>query len=213
MLKKLLTEFIGTFFLIFTVGCVVTGGGAPTSVIAIGIVLMTMVYMGGHISGAHYNPAVTIAMLASKKINANDAGGYLFAQIVAGFAAAYATQFVAGKAFTGPAPGAGVTAPQALVVEILFTFALVLVIFNVAVHKKMANNPMYGFSIGGVIVAAAYAGGPISGGAFNPAVAFGPIMLSGVSEHLWIYLVGPIVGGLLAAGAFTLQTQGDEETA
>jgi glycerol uptake facilitator-like aquaporin len=77
----------------------------------------------------------------------------------------------------------------------------------------MANNPMYGFSIGGVIVAAAYAGGPISGGAFNPAVAFGPIMLSGVSEHLWIYLVGPIVGGLLAAGAFTLQTQGDEETA
>ena len=213
MLKKLLTEFIGTFFLIFTVGCVVTGGGAPTSVIAIGIVLMTMVYMGGHISGAHYNPAVTIAMLASKKINANDAGGYLFAQVVAGFAAAFATQFVAGKAFTGPAPGAGVTAPQALVVEILFTFALVLVIFNVAVHKKMANNPMYGFSIGGVIVAAAYAGGPISGGAFNPAVAFGPIMLSGVSEHLWIYLVGPIVGGLLAAGAFMLQTQGDEETA
>lgn len=211
--KKLITEFIGTFFLILAVGLVNTiGQGSSLTVLAIGVILMGMIYMGRHISGAHYNPAVTLSMLVNKKIAAKEAAGYILIQIVAGFAAAGLTQYLTGQTFA-PNPNIGVDSTKALVTEIIFTFGLVLVIYNVAVAKKMAGNHIYGIAIGFTVVAAALLGGPISGGAYNPAVAIGPTVINSTNggdlNDLWIYLVGPISGALLAGAVFNVQEKDD----
>lgn len=207
-MAKLLTEFIGTFFLVLTICLVILGGGAPTSVIAIGAALIAMIYMGGHISGAHYNPAVTLALCIAKKADWKDLLTYWVAQILGGVAGAFTVTSLLGKS-AQLAPGFQVASTTALTVEILFTFALALVILNVATHKKMAGNHIYGLVIGFMVVAAAYAGGPISGGAFNPAVGIA-LTFQGSLEHLWVYLVGPFVGATLAALVFSVQ---ERETA
>lgn len=207
-MKKLVTEFIGTFFLVFTIGLVVSGA-SPIAVLAIGTVLMVMVYAGGHVSGAHYNPAVSTALLLSKKMPARDYVPYVVSQILGATVAAYVASFVSGKSFA-PMPGDGVSLPRALLVEILFTFALALVVQNVACSEKTKGNCYYGLAIGFTIVAAAFAGGPISGGAFNPAVGIGPTLVhaatgGGSMESLWLYIVGPIVGAVLASLVFQMQ--------
>lgn len=208
---KILTEFIGTFFLVLTIGMVVVGGALPTSVIAIGFALAVLVYMGGHVSGAHYNPAVSLGLFLSGKMSASEFGQYVVAQLLGGFAGAYASYFITGKTF-GPAPAQTASIPQALCVEILFTFMLMLVVFNVAVHEKTKGNSFYGLAIGGTIVAAAYAGGPISGGAFNPAVGIGPNLLNMMIaqapiSHIWIYIVGPCIGAVAAGAVYNMQRE------
>jgi aquaporin Z len=195
-MPKLLTEFVGTFFLVIVVALT----GNP---LAIGALLMVMVYMGGHISGAHYNPAVTVGLLMSGKIKNGDAIGYIVAQLLWAFVAAAVAFWLSGKALV-PMMGAGFDSGQALLVEILFTFALVSVVLNVACTKKTEGNSYYGLAIGFTVLAAAFAGGAISGGAFNPAVGVSPLLFdmvrSGVSHsHLWIYIVWPVVGGVLAS--------------
>ena len=214
-MKKLLTEFIGTFFLVLTIGLVVFANN-PAGVIAIGLSLMIMVYMGGHISGVHYNPAVSTAALLAKKLDAKEYGSYVLCQILGAIGAAFVSYFVVGKSFT-IAPGPGVGPAQALVVETLYTFALALVVLNTACSKKTAGNSYYGLAIGGTIVAAAYAGGGISGGAFNPAVGIGPtivhaVLAGGTFENVWLYIVGPLAGAVLAALVFKLQ-DGEDSTA
>ncbi|MBX3097134.1 MAG: aquaporin family protein [Fimbriimonadaceae bacterium] len=201
-MRKLVTEFIGTFFLVLIIGLVVTGGVGATAVIGIGFGLMVLVYMGGPISGAHYNPAVTLVLLAGKRIKAREALGYVIAQFLAAFIGALIAQYLTGASFA-PLPGAGVSVWQALLNEVLFTFLLVMVIHMVAIHPKSVGSHHYGFAIGATIVAAAYAGGAISGGAFNPAVGLGPSIVNmmagnGTLEHAWIPIVGPIIGALLA---------------
>lgn len=208
MTRKLLTEFIGTFFLVLTIGLVVAANNA-TAVIAIGIVLMVMVYMGGHVSGGHYNPAVSTAALIAKKMPAKDYFPYVLVQIVGAVVAAFASYYIVGASFA-PAPGPSVSAGQALLVEILYTFALALVVLNVACSKKTEGNSFYGLAIGCTIVAAAYAGGGISGGAFNPAVGLGPTIVhaivgGGDFKSVWLYIVGPVIGAVLAAGVFGIQ--------
>jgi aquaporin Z len=207
-MRKLLTEVIGTFFLVLTVGLTVTAQ-SPFAPLAIGSVLMVMVYMGGHISGAHYNPAVSLAILIRGKITGAELLTYWVAQLVGAILATIAVLVITGSSFA-PAPADGAGAVAALLVEVLFTFALALVVLNVATAEATAGNSYYGLAIGFTILAAAFAGGPISGGAFNPAVGTGPILVhafagGGSIGNLWLYLVGPFVGGALAGAVFRLQ--------
>jgi aquaporin Z len=207
-MHKYVTEFIGTFFLVLTVGLSVLAK-TPFAPLAIGVSLMVMVYMGGHISGAHYNPAVSLAVWCRGKLPASDFAPYLISQLLGGLAAAGVVQIVLGATFA-PAPGESVMLMQALLVEILYTFALALVVLNVATSPATAGNSFYGLAIGFTVVAGAYAGGAISGGAFNPAVGTGPIILhatmgDGSWSNLWLYWVGPLLGGALAAGVYRFQ--------
>jgi aquaporin Z len=199
-MKKYVTELIGTFFLVLVIGL----SGNP---LAIGSILMVMVYMGGHISGAHYNPAVTLALLMRRKISVNEAIVYMAFQIVGALLAAYAV-YVLTKTTFAPAPGADVTQIDALLIEVLFTFALASVVLNVATTKASAGNSYFGLAIGFTVMAGATAGGPISGGAFNPAVGLGACLIDTLIggndslSHVWLYLVGPLAGSALAAVVF-----------
>lgn len=194
-MNKYIIEFIGTFFLVLTVALT----GNP---IAIGFVLVAMVYMGGYISGAHYNPAVTAGLWASKKIESSEALWYVASQMLGGFVAAGVFSFIKHDFFI-PAPGNGVSMGAAMLVEVLFTFALVSVVHHVAATEKTKNNQYYGLAIGMTLLAGAFAGGPVSGGAFNPAVGVSPLIydISRLPAHIssvLLYTTGPLIGGLLA---------------
>lgn len=207
-MKKYINELIGTFFLVLVIGLT----GNP---IAIGSVLMVMVYMGGHISGAHYNPAVTLAVLMRKKIDGKDAAMYMIFQVLGAVLAALLVNMLVGHTFA-PAPGAGVSGINALAVEVVFTFALASVVLNVATTKATAGNSYFGLAIGFTVLAAAFAGGGISGGAYNPAVGLGPClidtMVGGNNSllNVWLYIVGPFAGAAVAAMVFNF-TNPDEK--
>ena len=208
-MNKYIAEFIGTFFLVLTIGCTVIGNGAGAlAPLAIGSALMVMIFAGGHISGGHFNPAVTLGVWLRGKFETKDLGPYMIAQIVAGVLAALAVKFLKG--------GAEVTVMQpatlpALLAEFLFTFALVYVVLNAATAKGTAGNSFYGLAIGFTVMVGAFSVGNISGGAFNPAVAAG-ISVMGLSAwpNIWIYLVAEFVGGAVAAGAFKALNPGDQ---
>lgn len=211
MVRKLVTEFIGTMFLVMTIVLAVNGAG-PMAPLAIGSVLMVMVYMGGHVSGAHYNPAVSVAALVAGKMPAKDLVPYVIAQFAGGCLGSYAGYSVVGHG-VGIAPGMGVKLTSAAWVEALFTFALVLVVLNVACSKKTTGNWMYGLAIGFTVVAAAFAAGPYSGGAFNPAVGVG-LTLTGTDlnaswRDVWVYTAAPVIGAVIAAAVFRMQEQDD----
>lgn len=196
-MRKYLVEFIGTFFLVLTIGMVVLGGKGDLAPLAIGAVLMVMIYAGGHVSGAHYNPAVTLAVLIRGRISTGEAIGYMIVQVIGGFVAAYVvTYFMADKIQEAVSQA---NMAKALVAEFLGTFALAYVVLNVATSKETAGNSNYGLAIGFTVLAMAYAFGAISGGAFNPAVGVGISVLHLASwSDIWIYLVGCFAGGLLA---------------
>ena len=207
-MRNYLTEMIGTFFLVLTIGLTVLGG-TPLAPLAIGAALMVMVYMGGHISGAHYNPAVTLAVYLRGKIGGKEALTYWVWQIAGAMLASLIVYGVLGKTFA-PMPAPETSALRALLVEFLFTFALALVVLNVATAVKTEGNSFYGLAIGFTVTAGAFAGGPISGGAFNPAVGTGPNVINalfggGSWGTIWIYYVGPLIGGALAAVVFGIQ--------
>ena len=207
-MSRYVTEFVGTFFLVLTIGLVVLDG-TPMAPIAIGWGLMAMVYMGGHISGAHYNPAVSVAILIRGKMEARDLIPYVLAQLSGAIVASLTVMLIVGDTFApAPAPAAGLVV--VLLCEALFTFALSLVILNVATDDATAGNSYYGLAIGFTVMAGAFAVGATSGGVFNPAVGTGPILIDalvggGIWDHLWIYWAGPVLGGVAAAGAFDLQ--------
>ncbi len=203
-MNKYIAEFIGTFFLVLTIGC--TGIGAGPAVIAplaIGAALMVMVFAGGHISGGHYNPAVTLGVLIRGKVKATDVVPYMIAQ----FAGAAIAALVVGKllragiAVTPVTPKIG----PALAAEFLFTFALVYVVLNAATAEGTSGNSFYGLAIGMTVMTGAFAVGDISGGAFNPAVALG-ISLLGISSwnNIWIYLAANFGAAIVAAFVFNL---------
>jgi aquaporin Z len=203
-MNKYIAEFIGTFFLVLTIGC--TGIGASAGVIAplaIGAALMVMVFAGGHISGAHYNPAVTLGVLIRGKLKAADVIPYWIAQCVAAAIAAIVVSKIlrAGVAVTPIAP----KLRPALLAEFLFTFALVYVVLNAATAEGTSGNSFYGLAIGMTVMTGAFAVGDISGGAFNPAVAIG-ISILGIStwNNIWIYLVADFAAGVAAAIVFNL---------
>jgi aquaporin Z len=203
-------ELIGTFFLVFTVGAA-TYSGSPLAPIAIGSALMVMVYAGGHISGGHFNPAVTMAVLVRGRIGFGEAVGYWITQFAAGVIAAEVVRGViappAGGALTLPGNALG----AAFVVELLFTFALAYVVVNVATSKDHPQNSFYGLAIGFTIMIGAVAVGGISGGAFNPAVALGAgVMGLFAWPTWWIYPVAEFVGGAVAGLAFRVLNPDDK---
>ncbi len=200
-MNKYLVEFIGTFFLVLTIGLVILEPGAGAMApIAIGSVLMVMVYAGGHVSGAHYNPAVTLAVWMRGRCPMEDVLPYVVAQLLGSAAAAAVVLFMKSNP---PVQAANPDILRALLAEFLFTFALCFVILNVATSKKTSGNSYFGLAIGFTVLAGAYAVGAVSGGAFNPAVALG-ITVLGLSSigHIWIFLVGNFAGGAVAAMAF-----------
>jgi aquaporin Z len=203
-MNKYIAEFIGTFFLVLTIGCTVVGAGTGViAPLAIGAALMVMVYAGGHISGGHYNPAVTLGILLRGKVQPADVVPYWIAQFACATVAALIVSkiFRAGVAVTPMALHVG----PALLAEFLFTFALVYVVLNAATAEGTSGNSFYGLAIGLTVMVGAFAVGDISGGAFNPAVALGTSIL-GISgwADIWIYLVANFAGGVVAAIVFQL---------
>jgi aquaporin Z len=215
-MRNYVTEAIGTFFLVLTVGLTVSQS-LPMAPLAIGASLMIMVYMGGHISGGHYNPAVSLAVFLRGKLQGRDLALYWVSQFIGAILAAAVVYLVLGATFAA-APGAGVTFWTAVMIELIYTFALCIVVLNTATTADTEGNSYYGLAIGFTIVVAAFAGGAISGGAFNPAVGIGPAIYAamlgqpGALSHVWIYLIGPLAGGALAAAVFRLQVPHALET-
>ncbi|MDM8521253.1 aquaporin [Anaerolineales bacterium HSG6] len=197
-MNKYIMEFIGTFFLVLAIGLAVPNAGnmAP---IAIGAVLIGMIYAGGHISMAHYNPAVTIAFWLRKRFPVSEIAPYVGAQVVAAVLAALTAQFLGG----GGSNPEQVEIVPALLAEFLFTFALAFVILNVATSKNTTGNDSYGVAIGMVVIGGAYTVGSISGAVFNPAVAIGASLMGLLNwADIWLYMVANFAGGALAGVTF-----------
>ncbi len=207
MQAKLITEFIGTFFLTLTI-CTAAAFGTAGSYapFAIASTLMVMIYAGGHVSGAHYNPAVTISIYLRGACDKSEVAPYIASQVVAGAMGAMVASNVlmpngeVGPLVmdTGPAFGA----------ELLFTFALAYVILNVATSESTDGNGYYGAAIAFVVLAGALTVGPISGASFNPAVT-ASLISAGVMEvaDSWVHIVPQLVGGALAALVFNAQRE------
>lgn len=208
-MNKYIMEFLGTFFLVLTIALT----GNP---LVIGVILMVMIYMGANISGAHYNPAVTVGVMIRGRIDRKEAIYYSLAQLAGAFVAALMSFWFVGKTFAAtPAPG--VDFLRAAAAEALFTFALVSVVLNVATTKKAAGNSYFGLAIGFTVMAGAFAVGPISGAAFNPAVAFSPAVVDAIFggdaiQYLPMYLVSTTLGGVAAGLMFNVMNP-DEVTA
>ena len=204
---KLITEFIGTFFLTLTI-CTAAAFGTAGSYapFAIASTLMVMIYAGGHVSGAHYNPAVTISIYLRGACDKSEVAPYIASQVVAGVMGAMVASNVlmpdgeVGPLVmdTGPAFGA----------ELMFTFALAYVILNVATSESTDGNGYYGAAIAFVVLAGALTVGPISGASFNPAVTASLISagVMGVADS-WVHLVPQLIGGVLAALVFNAQRE------
>jgi aquaporin Z len=207
--RKYVVELIGTFFLVFTVGAV-SFLSATLAPLAVGAALMVMIYAGGHISGGHYNPAVTVAALVRRRIGLGDAVGYWIAQLVAGVLAALVVRgmlphvVVTATALTGHAGAA-------FIAELLFTFALCYVVLNVATSRDHPVNSFYGLAIGFTVMTGAIAVGSISGGAFNPAVAVGAATMGLFAwSTLWIYLVAEVIAAVVAGLVFRALNPADK---
>lgn len=209
---KYLAEFVGTYLLIFTVGCNVLSGNAVWAGVSIGSVLMVSIYALGGISGANFNPAVSLTLGLTKVMGGpgmdfKEVAIYMAVQIVAGIAAAFSYATLFGKGFNnnpdvGPAPGFGTV--EAGLSEFLYTFMLCFVVLNVAAASSNTPNQFYGLAIGYVIVAGAYGAGAVSGGCFNPAVAIG-IDVTGTANGFGqcaFYTLCEFAGAALAAGMF-----------
>ena len=204
-MKKYLVEFIGTFFLVFTVGMAVRSG-AMLAPLAIGASLMVMIFAGGHVSGGHFNPAVTLAVYLRGKCDAKDVSPYWASQ----FAAALVAGLLVTYLFNGQAqPAVRGTVPS-VIVEFLFTFALAWVVLNVATAKGTAGNSFYGLAIGMTVMTGAVAVGGVSGGAFNPAVGLGVFTMGLASaKQFVVYLGSDLAGGAVAALTYKLVNGAD----
>ena len=208
-MKKYLVEAIGTFFFVFTIGSTVIAPGAgPLAPLAIGSSLMVMIFAGGHVSGGHFNPAVSLAVWMRGKLVLGDLLPYWLAQLGAAVVAAWAVHFFKASGF--PVIPLAIGWKAALLAEFLFTFALAWVVLNVATAKGTAGNSFYGLAIGMTVMTGAFAVGGVSGGAFNPAVALG-LTLMGLQTwgNLWIFLLGNFGGAAVAALTYKL-VNGDE---
>ena len=207
MQAKLITEFIGTFFLTLTICTAAAFGTAGSHApFAIASILMVMIYAGGHVSGAHYNPAVTVSIYMRGACEKSDVAPYIASQVTAGVAAA----LVASNVLMPDADVATMTmdTSPALAAELMFTFALAYVILNVATSESTEGNGYYGAAIAFVVLAGALTVGPISGASFNPAVT-ASLVSSGVLEAAdsWIHIAPQLVGGALAALVFNSQRE------
>ena len=199
-MNKYIIEFLGTFFLVLIIGL-------SQNPVGIGLGLAVLVYMGAHISGAHYNPVVSLAMLINDQIELKEFSFYLASQLLGSVVATYFIMSL-GNDFEVISNTNDIS--SFFVAEILFTFLLVFVILNVALNKNLKGNQFYGLAIGLTVTAGAFAVGNISGGVFNPAVSFGPSLFSFIdpqvvgtnvssSDFFIYYLISGIIGSVIAS--------------
>ncbi|MBO8177693.1 MAG: MIP family channel protein [Bacillus sp. (in: Bacteria)] len=204
MKKKLISEFLGTYFLVFAgTGAVVINEltNSLTHVgiaITFGLVVMALIYTFGHISGAHFNPAVTIGFYINGDISIKDGIYYIISQFLAAIAASATLCCLFGNVASLGATLPRETWSQSFLLEFILTFFLMLVIFGSAVHGKAVKS-FAGIAIGATVGLEAMFGGPISGASMNPARSLGPAVVSGTLEHLWVYLVATTLGAVIAA--------------
>jgi aquaporin Z len=210
LLRKCVVEFIGTFFLVFVIGCVSSQAHVFLAPLAIGAALMVMIFAGGHISGGHYNPAVTLGVWIRGACSGVDAAFYVVAQVIAAVAAAIVVPMLFGHTIgAGPTGSAG----QVILAEFLGTFALVYTVLNVATTPATAGNSFYGLAIGFTVFVQAVAVGSVSGGAFNPAVAVGVSLLGALkTQSLGIYWLSELVAAAAAAGIYRFVVLPDRQT-
>jgi len=214
--SKYLSEFVGTYFLVLTVGCNVLTGSVGAA-LSIGAILMVMIYALGSVSGAHFNPAVTLAILCSARglISLQDTMLYVVSQLFGGICASATYAALFGESFM-LAPVGKYTWYAAMCVEIVYSMALCYVVLNVATTHKQDGNNYFGLAIGFTVVAAALAIGGISGCSLNPAVSFGAIMINTIDNgtkslmYLALYFFSPFVGSMLACLSFYVVQKADE---
>ncbi|HUB68682.1 MAG TPA: aquaporin [Candidatus Methylacidiphilales bacterium] len=211
-MQKFIVELIGTFFLVLTVGaCVDNPNPGVIAPVAIGGALMVMIFAGGHISGAHYNPAVTLAVTVRGRLPVLEAPWYFLAQLLGATGAAGIVFYLKGANQAAAAPAPAYSLGQCAVAEFLFTFALAYVVVNVATAKGTSGNSFYGLAIGSTVMVGAFAVGPISGGAFNPAVATGALYLGLLPVGKYcVYAVVELIAGLCAGLIFRMLNPGDK---
>ena len=217
VMAKIAAEMVGTFALVFA-GCgaiiVDKTMGAPLGHLGVcavfGLVIMAMIYATGHLSGAHFNPAVTLAFAAVGRFSWREVPGYVLGQLVAAMVAVGGLMICFGNPETlgNTLPQGGVL--QALGIEVVLTFFLMFVITAVATDSR-AVGAQAGWAIGGTVALCALFGGPVSGASMNPARTLGPALWSGDLTCLWVYIVGPIAGALLGAGMYQLIRCGGEK--
>jgi MIP family channel proteins len=203
--RRCIAEFIGTFALVFVgVGAVSIapekGGGLLSIALAFGLTVAVMVSATLHISGGQFNPAVSVALLVTRKMSLHDTLFYVLTQLIAAVAAAGVLQLMFGGYVTAdgtPVPKAPFTTHAALWMEVILTFILVFVIFGVAVDKR-GPNYVAGLLIGLTVTLDILLGGPYTGASMNPARSFGPALIGRVWHDHWVYWVGPLIGGVLA---------------
>jgi aquaporin Z len=210
--RRLTVEFIGQFLFVFVVGLATESlnrGGAVFAPFAIGGVLAVIVYAGGYISGGHYNPAVSTAVMVRGKLPPQEWAAYVATQLIAAVLSALLVKAIGGAQHVGTFANDG----KMIVVEFLFTFLLGTVVLNTATSKGTEGNSFYGLAIGGTVVVGAIAVGWISGAAFNPAIALGASIFGALPwSHIWIYFIFDLIGGA-AAGAVFLFIQGEHARA
>jgi aquaporin Z len=207
--RKLVVEFVGMFLFVFTVGMATNKAGAGAlAPLAIGSILMVMVFAGGHVSGGHFNPAVSTAVFLRGRMAANEFVAYVATQFAAALIAGFVVRYVGGREAHVVTASSG----RMLVAEFLFTFALAWVVLHVATARGTEGNSFYGLAIGFTVVAGAFAVGGISGGAFNPAIAFGA-MVTGLFQwsNIWIYFLADFLGAAVAAYAFLFVLPAEKE--
>jgi len=219
--QRLLAEFVGTFALIFVgagsivaagfpVTDVLPGAGLVTIALAHGLVIATMVTAVGHVSGGHFNPAVTVGVWVTRRMGSLEAVAYILTQLVAAIAGAALLRAVIPQEIWQNADlGATLVAPgvsdaQAITIEAVLTFFLVWVVFATAIDEDGAFAKVAGLAIGFVIAMDIMMGGPFTGASMNPARSLGPAVVGGNYTGLWIYFIGPVIGSALAALAYDL---------
>jgi len=204
----IVTEFVGTFFLVFCIG-LTAANGTPMAPLAIGSTLMVMIFMGGHISGGHFNPAVTLGvrLCGRQHISNMNMIGYFIAQLAGGFISTLIVYGLTNKTF-GPAPQPGFNEGQVFVAEMIWTFALVLVMLNSATTKSQSSNSFFGLAIGFTAMSGGWSIGNISGGALNPSLIAPIIIRAGIdgtsARFIWIYIIAPLLGGALSSAMFRM---------
>lgn len=201
--RKLVMEGVGALLLVLIIAL-------TQDPLAIGLGLAALVYIGGGVSGAHYNPAVTVAALIAKAIDGTRAAYYVVAQLVGAFAGVWLAAVISGSNLS-VRPAVGTDDGKVLLVEAVFTFLLAITVLMVVVAKRAQGNQYFGLAIGLALFVGALAGGAISGGAFNPAVGIAPALYDGtnIGSSLYLYTVGPLLGAVLAGGLYRYLEMGE----
>jgi aquaporin Z len=202
--RRCVSEMIGTFALVFCgTGAIIinnqTSGVITHAGVAItfGLIVMSMIYALGNISGCHINPAVTIAFVIAKRFKVKDAAPYILSQLAGALLASYLLKYLFPLDITLGATLPAGSAVQSFIIEFILTFFLMLVITNVATGSK-EQGMFAGMAIGAVVLLEAMFAGPISGASMNPARSIAPAVASGHLQHLWVYIVAPILGAATA---------------